>query len=213
MEDSLVTRGEHVHQALVDFRLPSSEIKTCGKIYQVYQIFVNGSHLKASFTRTSTSPYLANRFTNTKMHSSRMRTVRSSGRISGGDGLLAGRGLLARGCPWWGDLIAGGLLTGGLPARGSPCPGVLLPGGSPCQGVSLLGGLLAGGPPCQGGLLVRGSPCLGSVPGQVLPPCGQTDTCKNITFTTSLQTVKIETAVLTLIVPAKFCQFFVVCLV
>ena len=52
--------------------------------------------------------------------------------------------------------------------------GGVLPGGV------LLGGVLPGGIPGPGGFLSR-----------YPPPCGQTDTCKNLTFTTSLRTVKI----------------------
>ena len=46
-----------------------------------------------------------------------------------------------------------------------------------------LGGVPAqGGVPTLGVYLPRGCTCLGGVPAQVLHPCGQTDTCKNITF-------------------------------
>ena len=44
-----------------------------------------------------------------------------------------------------------------------------------------------------------GVPGPGGVPGQVLPPCGQTDACKNITFATSLRTVIINDICLKLI--------------
>ena len=59
------------------------------------------------------------------MHSSRMRTVRSSDRISGGGGVYSG------GCLLWGVSARGGLLGGS--ARGG-----LLRGGI-CWGVSALG--------------------------------------------------------------------------
>ena len=107
------------------------------------------------------------------MHSSRMRTVRSSGRISGG-GCVPGRGdapgpkggvpgpggvyLVPLGCTW---------SQGGVPGpRGCTwSQGVyLVPGGAP-------------GP--------RGGTWSGT------PPCGQTHACKNITFATSLRTVII----------------------
>ena len=60
------------------------------------------------------------------------------------------------GCTWSWGVY---LVPGGVPGLGVPGPGVYLPGGAP-------------GP--------------GGVPGQVLPPCGQTHACKNITFATSL---------------------------
>ena len=114
------------------------------------------------------------------MHSSRMRTVRSSGRILGG-------------CTWfWGVPGVGGVY--------------LVPGGCLC----LVGGctwswgvyLVLGGVPgpvefvylvpegctwSRGMYLVPGGTWSGT------PPCGQTDACKNITFATSLRTViKVE---------------------
>ena len=75
-----------------------------------------------------------------------------------------------------GGLPAGGL--GGLPAGGT---GVLCPwgGGLPAGGgASFLGGLPAGG---GGGFPAGGSPDQGGLLDR-RPPCGQTDTCKNITF-------------------------------
>ena len=45
----------------------------------------------------------------------------------------------------------------------------------------------------RGVYLAQGVYLAGGVPGQVPPPCGQTDACKNITFATSLRTVKIIT--------------------
>ena len=42
--------------------------------------------------------------------------------------------------------------------------------------------------PGEGVYLVGGGTC----PGTPTPPCGQTHTCKNITFATSLRTVKIN---------------------
>ena len=78
----------------------------------------------------------------TRMHSSRMRPVRSSDRISG---------------------------------EGVSAPGESAPGGSALGGCLLQGGVVS-----QHAL--RQTPP---------PPCGQTDACKNITFATSLRTVKI----------------------
>ena len=116
----------------------------------------------------------------TRMHSSRMRTVRSSGRISGrvpGPGgvyLVPGGVYLVQEGTWsWG---------------GVPGPG----GYTWSWGVYLvLGGCIwsQGGVPGPGGVyLVPGSV---SVPGgrALPPPCGQTDACKNITFATSLRMV------------------------
>ena len=131
-----------------------------------------------------------NIFRLTTMHSSRMRTVRSSGRISGGGG---------RGCTWsggcllWGRgvyLVPGGdlvqgvyLVPGGCLLRGGTWPGgvYLDPGGSAPRGVSAPSEVSAPG----GCLLLGGCTWSGT------PPCGQTDACKNITFATSLWTVKM----------------------
>ena len=59
---------------------------------------------------------------------------------------------------------------------GSGPGGCLFPGGFLLRGVLVLGGACSGG---------------GGIPActEADPPCGQTDTCKNITFATSLQTV------------------------
>ena len=56
--------------------------------------------------------------------------------------------------------------------------------------------LVPGGVPGPGG----GVPGPGGVPAQILPPCGQTHTCKNITFATSLRTVIIELLVFPFII-------------
>ena len=103
----------------------------------------------------------------TKMHSSRMRTVRSSGRIWGGC-VCSGGGvcLLPAGeCLLWGCLLRGGVWS----QRGVCSWGAVW-----SQGVS--------GP--------RGvwypSMHWGRHPH---PPCGQTDACKNITFATLLRMV------------------------
>ena len=73
------------------------------------------------------------------------------------------------------------LVTGDVPGLGA-VPG---PRGCTCPGgVYLVGGVVH---------LPRRCTCLGGipgprggVPGQVLPPCGHTHACKNITFATSL---------------------------
>ena len=134
-----------------------------------------------------------------------MRTVRSSGRISGGSapgggGCLlpggwgvcsGGRGVCSRrefGCLLWGVSARGVcLLWGGVYYQDGSAPrevcsgGCLLSGGVCSRGVSALGGgvsALGGGgiPPCT--------------EADTPSPCGQTDACKNITFATSLRTVK-----------------------
>ena len=106
--------------------------------------------------------------------------------------------LLPGGCLLLGG---GGVCSAGVSAPGGVC---LLPGGD-CSwgGVSALGGvcsgrcLLLGESATRGGVSATGG-CL--LPGVVVPyhalrqtsppsPCGQTDACKNITFTTSLRTV------------------------
>ena len=141
------------------------------------------------------------------MHSSRMRTVRSSGRISGGvylvpGGTWSGRGcvhgpgrvyLVSGGCTWSGVTWSQGgtWFWGGEPGpRGWGVPGS---GGVPGpRGVYLVQGmyLVAGGVLGPRGVyLVLGGLLWVGVPGQVLPPCGQTHACKNITFATSLRTV------------------------
>ena len=106
----------------------------------------------------------------TRMHSSRMRTVRSSGHILEGGRCLPG----------------GGLLRGGVSA-----PGVGV--GRVCSG----GCLLLGGVCSWGCLLLEGCllPGRGGIPActeadaPTPSPRGQADACKNITFTTSLRTV------------------------
>ena len=97
----------------------------------------------------------------TRMHSSRMRIVRSSGRIWGGvwSGRVSGLG------------------------RGVSAPGGVSAAGGWCL---LLGGICSG----------RGCLLLGVVSHHALrqdtpSPRGQTDACKNITFATSLRTVKV----------------------
>ena len=110
-----------------------------------------------------------------------MRTVRSSGCISGG------------GCTW----------SGGVPGPRGGVPGLggytwsrgkyLVPGGCTwVWGVYLvLGGIpcLGVGVPGPGSVPGQGVSALGIVPGQVLPLCGQTNACKNITIAASLRTV------------------------
>ena len=124
--------------------------------------------------------------TQTRMHSSRMRTGRS---LTVCCSLLPGGG----GLP-----IPGGgfsLLGGGLPVLGGVClfwgeggGSAWSGGGAACSG---------GGSPCRGGVcLVRGrGVCLvpGGGPARRTPPMDRiTDTCKNITLaTTSLRPVKI----------------------
>ena len=138
----------------------------------------------------------------TRMHSSRMRTVRSS--ISGGvctwSGGIPGPGVGGWGVPARGvHLVRGVCLVGGVPGWGVYLPeGVPGPGGAPGLGGVPAGGCAPGpgGVPGPGGHLVRGGTCPGVylVPGGCTwsgtPPLrGQTHACKNITFATSLRTV------------------------
>ena len=135
------------------------------------------------------------------MHSSRMRTVRSSGRISG-RGVSAPRGDVCLGVSALGGVSA----PGGVSALGGCLllRGCLLPGVSAPKGVSALGVVFAPGGVCSGGAFSRGCLLGGCTPTMHLgggippPPCteadtpsprGQTDACKNITFATSLRTV------------------------
>ena len=152
------------------------------------------------------------------MHSSRMRTIRSSDRISGGCLLPWGGGvcslggclcLLPQECLLLGGPAPGGVCSGGCLLLG----GCLLPGDVCSQGCLLLGGvcsqggcllqrecLLSGvcsqGVSAPGGVCTRG--CLLPVgvcgipactEADTPPLCGQTDACKNMTFATSLRTV------------------------
>ena len=131
------------------------------------------------------------------MHSSRMRTIRSSDRISGGcllpGGVSAPWGclcLLLRGCLLLGACSRGCLLWG-VSALG----GCLLPGDVCSQGC-LLWGVCSQGVSAPGGVCTRGCLLPGGVCGipacteaDTPPPCGQTDACKNMTFATSLRTV------------------------
>ena len=139
----------------------------------------------------------------TRMHSSRMRTVRSSGRLMylgvGGVKNAKKKKKLFGGCLLWGVVCSGGcLLPGGVCSEGVSAPGVSVPGGSALEGGCLLHGVSALGGVCfQGVLLQRGGVYSG---GCGIPACteadtptphpgGQTDACKNITFATSLRTV------------------------
>ena len=128
------------------------------------------------------------------MHSSRMRTIHSSDRISGGS---AQGGVCSGGCLLWGVSALGGVCSRGY---------VSAPGGCVCSGecVSALGGvcsqgvcLLPGGCLLLGGCVYSWRGCLlwvcvcvcVCVVSQHALPCGQTDACKNIAFATSLRTV------------------------
>ena len=74
---------------------------------------------------------------NTRVHSSRMRTVRCSGHLSG-------------------DVYPGGCLPGGVSARGCVPRGVCAQGGV-CPGGVCPGGCVPRGGVCPGGCLPRGS--------------------------------------------------------
>ena len=113
----------------------------------------------------------------TKMHSSRMRAIRL---LPVSPSMHCSWGVPARGC----TCLGGVPVQGGVPACGVYLPGgwgCTCPGGCTSPGrCTCLGG---GGVPAQ-----RGCTCLGVyLPRGYLPrysphPCGQTDTCKNITF-------------------------------
>ena len=143
----------------------------------------------------------------TRMHSSRMRTVCSSCRISGGGWCLL-RGVSALGV----CLLQGGWVsTPGLSALGGACSQGSAPGGVSAPrgcawGVSALGVSAVGvssprvcvlwGGVCSWGVSAPGVSAPRGVSHYALrqtppPPCGQTDACKNITFTTLLRTVII----------------------
>ena len=113
------------------------------------------------------------------MHSSRMCTVRSSGRISGGGSVPGWVWVCV--CSLGGVSAPGVSALGGVCSQGCVCSwGCLLPGGVCSQG-----GVCSGGSVCSGGCLLQGMSALGggvvSQHGlrQTPPPCGQTDACKN----------------------------------
>ena len=129
------------------------------------------------------------------MHSSRVRTVRNSSRLLGGEGcLLPGVPAPRRGTCSWGVSVPRGCLllevtcSRGVPTSrgvpvlmGMPVPrGYPLPGGACSQGCTCFGGACSGG---RGGIPA----CT-----EADPPCGQTHRCKNITFATLLRTVNIK---------------------
>ena len=115
----------------------------------------------------------------TRMHSSRIRTVRNSSRLPGG--VPAWGGVLA----WGVSTCLGGLPAQGVPAQGCTCRGGVPAGGCTCQGGTCLGapapmgctclGVPAPGAPTRGHLL-REVPALGGA-GTCLgtPPCEQND--------------------------------------
>ena len=105
----------------------------------------------------------------TRMHSSRMRTV-SCGGVCFGRCLLPRGGVYSRGV----SAPGGCLLPEGMSApRGDVCSQ-----GGACSGGCLLWGVCV----CSGGVVSQHA--LRQTPP---PPCGQTDACKNITFATSLR--------------------------
>ena len=84
---------------------------------------------------------------NTRMHSSRMRTVRCSNHLVGGGGVVCPGGVcLPGGCLLRGDVCPGWCLPGGMCLPGGvSSQGVCLPRGVSAQGVSAHGGCLPGG--------------------------------------------------------------------
>ena len=114
-------------------------------------------------------PFIVKSLNKTRMHSSRMRTVRSSDRISGGGWCLFPQGGICSGvsapgvCSHGGGVSApGGHVCsrgGGVSApRGGVCSQGVCSGGCLLQGVSDLerGCLLPGGVCSRGGLIWRG---------------------------------------------------------
>ena len=139
----------------------------------------------------------------TRMHSGRMLTVRSSDRIGGCTwswGGVPGPG----GCTWSRGVY---LVTGGVPGPGGVTgPGqvyLVLGGCTWSWGVYLVPGRCTWFVGCTlfwgvylvpGGCTWSWGVCTWSLGGtwSGTPPCGQTHTCKYLTFTTSLRTVKSE---------------------
>ena len=134
--------------------------------------------------------FFQEKFCQIRLHSSRMHTTRlltvspSMHCRGGGEGLPCRGGFFARGVylargsalPGGVSLPGGSALPGGLPCqRGSPCQRE-----SPCQrGVCLARGFsLPGGGVC----LTGGEEVWYPSMQWGRPPCGQTHTCKNITF-------------------------------
>ena len=109
----------------------------------------------------------------TRMHSSGMRTVRSSSRLSLG-------GICLSAC--WDTTPRLGTPRPGTPQDQAPLhgPGTPLDQAPPRSR-----------PPGPGTPLEADTP-RDQAPSRSRPPCGQTDTCKNITFATSLGTVKMQ---------------------
>ena len=151
------------------------------------------------------------------MHSSRMRTIRRQwpylrGGVCSQGGICSGGCLLwGGGCVLWGEGVGEGLSPPGVSApqgvgavvsqhalRQTPPPlwteevGCLLWGGGLLRGRGVC--LLWGDVCSLGGVCSWG----GGIPAytEADTPCGQTDACKNITFVTSLRTVKIKHCVL-----------------
>ena len=119
-----------------------------------------------------------------------------------GGGVCSGGCLLEGVC--WGGLLQGGVCLGNVCFRGVSALGDVCSWGVSALGVSAWGGVysgcvcsggLGGVSAPRGGLLLGGCVCVVSQHAlrQTPPaPRGQTDPCKNITFATSLRTVKIQ---------------------
>ena len=121
------------------------------------------------------------------MHSSRMRTILSSGHMLGG--VPGPGGTSCRGCLVWGVYL---VPRGDVPGKGVCWSRVSVPGG---WGAALGGTRLGGVSSPRGLFLISG----GMLMGVYLvrhPPCGQTHTCKNITFATLLLTVNVAQGIL-----------------
>ena len=132
-----------------------------------------------------------------------LATHRPYAGVSFPGGVCLVQGVWSRGwdvCLIWGGLVQGGvcLVRGGLvPGGWDVClvqgvwsRGVSGPGGSGPGGSAWWGGLPGPGGVC---LVPAGSGIPACTEADTLPPCGQTDTCKNITLaTTSLRPVTMR---------------------
>ena len=140
------------------------------------KVHIKGSKISFRAKIVSHEHYL------TRMHSSRMRTIRNSSHLPG---VSAPKG----GC----------LLPGGLPGLGVPGPGGSAPGGL------VWGGLVLGGCLLWGGLLWG---CGIPTYTEADPPVNRmTDRCKNITFATSLRTVTTSVTIILTKTGSEFKSF------
>ena len=117
----------------------------------------------------------------TRMHSSRMCTVSSSGRWSGGACIPACTG---QGCVYRSMHLAGGVSAWGGVCPGGVYPGGVCPWGMSAQKVSAQGGCLLKGEAAWG-VSTQGVSAWGCLPSACwdIPPMDRmTDACENITL-------------------------------